>query len=386
MKKLTLSRILNLFILGLLALCWSSLALAARTPMPSPPPVSGQAHVLMEYHSGDILAQSDADEPREPASLTKLMTAYVAFSALEDGAVSLDDQITVSERAWRMAGSRMFIEVNTRVSLRELLKGMIIQSGNDASVAIAEHVGGSEESFVQMMNATAASLGMHNSHFANSTGMPDPMQLVTARDIAILARALIRDFPDNYGWYSQREYSYNGIRQHNRNRLLWRDDSVDGLKTGYTSSAGYSLVSSAKRNDMRLISVVLGARGDQSRVSDSQSLLNYGFRFFESHQLYAAGEELTRTRVWRGARDSVGLGVREDLRVTVPRGRYESLDAYMDLESAVAAPVGMDQQVGVVRVTLDDEVISERPLYPLEAVDEGGLIRRLFDDIRLWFM
>ncbi len=386
MIKLKIRNPLVLITIALLTLCWAGQTLAARTPLPSPPPVSGKAHVLMEYHSGDILAQSNADEQREPASLTKLMTAYVAFSALEDGAVSLDDEIIVSERAWRMPGSRMFIEVNTRVPLRELLKGMIIQSGNDASVAIAEHVAGSEESFVQMMNATASALGMNNSRFANSTGMPDPEQLVTARDIATLARALIRDFPDNYDWYSQREFTYNGIQQHNRNRLLWRDESVDGLKTGYTSGAGYSLVSSAERNDMRLISVVLGARGDQARVSDSQSLLNYGFRFFESHPLYAAGEELTRTRVWRGASDSVGLGVRDDLRVTIPRGRYDELDAYMDLESAVAAPVSLDQQIGVVRVTLDGEVISERPLYPLQAVDEGGLIRRLFDDVRLWFM
>ena len=386
MNKPNFLKPLSLFTAGLLLLCWSGLALSARTPLPSPPPVSGEAHILMEYHSGDVLAESNADEPRPPASLTKLMTAYVAFSALEDGAVSLDDEITVSERAWRMAGSRMFIEVNTRVTLRELLKGMIIQSGNDASVAIAEHVGGSEESFVQMMNTTASALGMNNSHFSNSTGMPDPEQLVSARDIATLARALIRDFPDHYEWYSQREYTYNGIRQHNRNRLLWRDESVDGLKTGYTRAAGYSLVSSAERNNMRLISVVMGARGDQGRVSDSQSLFNYGFRFFESHSLYAAGEELTRTRVWRGARDSVGLGVREDLRVTVQRGRYDELDAYMDLESAIAAPVTTDQQVGVVRIMLDDEVLSERPLYPLEAVDEGGLFRRLFDDVRLWFM
>lgn len=373
-------------ILALLTLCWSMQAPAARTPMPSPPSTSANAHILVDYHSGEVLVEDNADEALPPASLTKLMTAYVAFSALEDGAVSLDDQVQISEQAWRMAGSRMFIEVNTRVALRELLKGMIIQSGNDASVAIAEHVGGSEASFVQMMNATARELGMNNSHFANSTGMPHSEQRVTARDIARLARALIRDFPDNYEWYSQREYVYNGIRQHNRNRLLWRDPSVDGLKTGYTEAAGYSLVSSARRNDMRLISVVLGARGDQARVSDSQSLLNYGFRFFESHQLYAAGEELTRTRVWRGASDSVGLGVREDLRVVIPRGRYEDLDAYMDLESAVEAPVPTDRQIGVVQVLLDDEVISERPLYPLQEVNEGGLLRRLFDDVRLWFM
>ncbi len=370
---------------AVMCLLYGSVTLAARTPVPSPPPVGGTSYILLDHHSKRVLAAENADHRIEPASLTKLMTAYIAFSALRDGNISLDDEIVISEKAWRMPGSRMFIEVNSRVSLEELLQGMIIQSGNDASVAIAEHVAGSEEAFVQMMNAAAQQLGLENTQFANSTGLGHSEQRTTAHDIARLASSLIREFPEHYGWYAVREYTYNGIRQHNRNRLLWRDSSVDGLKTGYTESAGYNLAASAQRDDTRLISVVTGTRNDEARASASYALLNYGFRFFQTHRLYSAGEELTRARVWRGARDEVALGLREDLYVTIPRGQYDDLDAYMDLESAVLAPIGPDRETGRVQVTLGGETIADKALFPLQEVGEGGFFRRVLDDVRLWF-
>jgi D-alanyl-D-alanine carboxypeptidase (penicillin-binding protein 5/6) len=313
------------------------------------------------------------------------MTVYVALNELRAGRLSLDDQVRISERAWRMPGSRMFVEVNSRVRVEDLLRGIIVQSGNDATVALAEHLGGTEDAFVQMMNAHAQRLGLENTNFMNSTGMPDAQMYTTARDVATLTGAMIRDFPDRYRLYSEREFTWNNIRQTNRNLLLWRDQSVDGVKTGHTETAGYNLVTSAERNEQRLISVVFGTRSERARADISQSLINYGFRFFETHRLYAAGTELAQARVWKGAEEAVPVGLRSDLWVTIPRGQYRNLNASMDMQAQLVAPVDADQELGRVRVTLGDEVVAERALYALEAVAEGSLWRRIVDTILLWF-
>lgn len=299
----------------LLALAGATLPLAAvaQLPVPSPPAVDAQSYLVIDFNSGHEIASHEPDAQMEPASLTKLMTAYVIFNELRAGRLTLEDEALISERAWRTGGSRMFVDVNTRVSIEDLLKGMIIQSGNDASVALAEHVAGTEEAFAGLMNAHAARLGMTGSNFTNATGWPDEGLYTTARDIATLSRALIAEFPQYYHWYSEREFTWNNIRQNNRNNLLWRDSTVDGLKTGQTEAAGYCLVTSALRNDMRLITVVLGTRSERARADISQALLNYGFRFFETHRLYAAGTELARTRVWKGVLEDVPVGIAEDL-------------------------------------------------------------------------
>ena len=275
---------------------------AADVPIPAPPQIGASSYMLMDFSSGRIIAESHADERVEPASLTKLMTAYTVFHALRQNQITLEDEVHVSEKAWRTEGSRMFIEVDTTVSVEDLLRGMIIQSGNDASVALAEHVAGTEDAFVGLMNQHAESLGMTGTSFMNTTGLPAEGHYVTARDIAMLSHAIVGEFPEYYGWYSEREFTYNGIRQHNRNSLLWRDESVDGLKTGHTDSAGYCLVTSAERSGMRLISVVTGTASTQAREDGSQALLNYGFRFYETHKLYSGGEEVTTARVWKGSR------------------------------------------------------------------------------------
>jgi len=355
------------------------------SPIPSAPSVDANSYVLMDFHSGGILAEMEPEKSVEPASITKVMTGYVVFSALESGSISLDDAVIVSERAWRMPGSRMFIEVGRQVSVEDLLQGMIIQSGNDASVALAEHVAGSEEAFVDMMNQYARRLGMENTSYANSTGLPDENQYTTAYDTALLARALVQDYPDYYDWYSEREFTYNGIRQNNRNTLLWRDDSVDGIKTGHTRSAGYCLVTSAQRNDSRLVSVVMGSSSERSRADASQTLLNYGFRFFETHRLYGAGESLAEERVWGGASDSVPVGLKEDLYVTVPRGSYNDLDPVMNISGRLDAPIREGDELGTVRVSLNGETVAERPVYAQADVDSGSLWRRLVDRVKLFF-
>lgn len=278
----------------------------------------------------------------------------------------------------------MFIEVGTRVSVEDLLRGMIVQSGNDASVALAEHVGGSEGAFVELMNQHAESLGLTGSSFVNTTGLPAEGHYVTARDVAILARAIISEFPEYYGWYSEREFTYNGIRQYNRNSLLWRDEAVDGLKTGYTMAAGYCLVTSAERSGMRLISVVTGMASTEARGDGSQALLNYGFRFYETHKLYSGGEEITTVRVWKGTPQEVSLGLSEDLYVTVPRGRYDSLQAKMNLSTNLMAPLPAGTQVGAVRISLDGEQILMMPLMALHAVPEANLWTRIKDEVTLW--
>ena len=372
-------------LLVLIALLTSSAAWSAPELIPAAPSVGAKAYLLMDYHSGRILAEHDADTRIEPASLTKLMTSYVVSQELANGSIKLDDKVRISEKAWRMKGSRMFVEVNSLVPLRDLLKGMIVQSGNDATVALAEYVAGSEDAFVALMNQHAKQLGMTNTHFSDSTGMPNPKHYTTAHDLAILTRALIHDFPQDYDWYDVKEFTYNHIKQYNRNRLLWLDDRVDGVKTGHTESAGFCLVASAKQGDMRLISVVAGAPSEQGRVRASRALLNYGFRFFDTYKLYAADTPLTTMRIWKGAEDQLPLGLQKDLYVTVPRGQRDNIKASMELDSKIIAPARKGQQFGSVNVSLGDDNLTKRPLVALRDVPQGGLWRRLVDNVVLLF-
>ena len=353
--------------------------------IPHPPEVDASAHFLVDMHSGRVLSEGGADERLEPASLTKMMTSYVVFAEMARGKFTLSDEVLVSEKAWRMKGSRMFIEVGTRVSVEALLMGLIVQSGNDASVALAEFVAGDESTFADLMNRHARRLGMTGSHFTNASGLPEPDLYTTARDMALMAAALIRDFPEFYGWNAVREYEYGGIKQRNRNRLLFRDDSVDGLKTGYTRAARYCLVASAKRDGMRLISVVMGAESARARARIAQSLLNYGFRFYETRRVYASEETVTDIRVWKGEGKRLALGLQESLYVTVPRGRYGEIDAQMEIATGLVAPVRAGEPQGVLRLALGDELSIERPLVALEDVAEGNLWQRVSDHVRLMF-
>lgn len=356
---------------------------AATRPIPAPPQVAARAHLLFDFRTGEVLAESNIEQKMGPASLSKIMTVYVIASELAEGNIRLDDLVLVSEKAWRTKGSRMFIEVGKQVSVKDLLAGIVVQSGNDASVALAEHISGSEEVFAQLMNLHAQRLGLDGTHFVNSTGLPQPENYITARDIGMLAAALIRDFPDIYALFSIKDFTYNNIKQPNRNRLLWQDESVDGVKTGHTERAGYSLVASAEREGMRLVSVVLGTDNAQDRVAASQALLNYGFRFFETHHLYKAHEPLTSVRVWKGDPPSVDLGLSEDLYVTIPRHQYEDLKAVMDLEPQIIAPLDKGEQRGTLSVTLGGAELLQRSLIALQGVPEGGLWGRLADQLRL---
>ncbi len=353
--------------------------------MPAAPKIGATAHYLMDFHSGRVLAAAAEKARVAPASLTKMMTAYVVFSELGQGNISLSDSVPISEKAWRMGGSRMFIEVGKRVPVEELLKGVIIQSGNDASVALAEFVAGSEDAFAQLMNQYLKKLGMTDTNFVNATGLPHPEHYSSALDMATLARALIRDFPDHYAWHRQRSFVFNGITQYNRNKLLWRDESVDGVKTGHTDSAGYCLVASAERKGMRLISVVLGSQSEKARARHSQTLLNYGFRFFETHKLYGAAEGLANPRIWQGDVEHVELGLQAPLYVTIPRGQYKSLKANMEIDARIVAPVTKGQSRGLVRVNLGDTLVAERELVALRAVAEGGWWQQLSDRVQQLF-
>ena len=363
----------------------SQVVFAQGIPIPAPPQIAASSYILMDFDTGEVIAESNADALVEPASITKLMTSYVVFHAIEDGLISLEDQVLVSEKAWRSDGSRMFIEVNTEVSVDDLLHGMIVQSGNDASIALAEHVAGSEDAFVSLMNQYAGMLGMSNSHFANTTGMPAEGHLTTARDSALIAQAIIAEFPSWYALYAVREFTYDEIRQPNRNGLLWRDDSVDGLKTGHTDAAGYCLVSSAQRGAMRLIAAVMGAPSASSRLDSSQALLNYGFRFYETRRLFSAGDEISQSRVWKGAAEVVPVGVVEDIFVTAPRGRNDALSADADIDSQLVAPVAPGEVVGTLRISFEGEVSREVPLVTLGDVAEGSFWKRMVDEVELWF-
>lgn len=371
----------------LVSLFLLSLAFPAQSAslIPAVPKIKAKGFLLIDYDSGRILAEKKPDTRMEPASLTKMLSSYVIASELKRGSISLDETVTVSEKAWRMKGSRMFIEVGKKVSVKDLLKGMIIQSGNDATVALAEHVAGSEDAFVSLMNQRAAELGMLDSHFMNSTGLPHKEHYTTPNDLAKLARALIRDFPEHYKRYSQKKFAFNNINQYNRNKLLWRNKFVDGIKTGHTESAGFCLVASAKRNDMRLISVVLGTRSEEARTAESQKLLAYGFRFFETHKLYAANEPLTTARIWKGVTEELPLGLKEDLFLTIPKGQYKKLDANMNIDAQITAPAKKGDSFGTVNVRLGDKKYAERKLVALTDVEKGSLWSSLIDEVKLLF-
>jgi len=353
-------------------------------PVPAAPQLGANSYLLMDFNSGRILVDQNADLRVEPASITKLMTSYAVFKELAEGNITLEENAAVSEKAWRTGGSRMFIEPDMQVTIEDLVKGMIVQSGNDACVALAEHLAGSEEAFAGLMNHYAELLGMTDSHFTNSTGLPDPEHYTTARDIALLSAAIIRDFPEYYGWYSEKEFTFNSIRQHNRNTLLWRDPAIDGLKTGHTEAAGYCLAASAKRDGMRLISAVMGSSSESARATESQSLLNYGFRFFETVQLYQAAQELATGQVWKGLSEEVSLGLDQPLFVTIPRGRYDDLDAQVEMQDELSAPLAAGTVVGKITVKLGEEIVASRDLLTLGAVEEAGFFGRSWDSMRLW--
>ncbi len=353
--------------------------------IPAAPKLSAKSYLLIDYYSGYVLTEKNMRQRIEPASMTKLMTSYVVMREIKNGGIKLEDEVLVSEKAWRMRGSRMFIEVNTHVSVKELILGMIVQSGNDASVALAEHTAGSEESFATLMNKHAERLDMNDTHFVNSTGWPNKDHYTTAADLAILTRALINEFPEHYALYRIKKYTYNNIPQFNRNRLLWLDDRVDGVKTGHTDSAGYCLISSAMKNNMRLISVVAGTSSERARESSSRKLLNYGFRFFETFKLHAANDPLTDMRIYKGEVQTVPLGLSQSLYITTPRGKRNKIKAHLSVDSTIIAPIARGQEYGSVEVKLGEELIAQRPLVALKDVDEGGLWRRTVDNIKLLF-
>ena len=354
-------------------------------PAPAPPIIGAKSYLIIDGKTGQELASLDPDTPLAPASLTKIMTTYVVFAALKQGQIQLEDEVTISERAWRMPGSRMFVEVGKRVKIQDLLLGMIVQSGNDASVALAEHIAGTEGVFAQMMNQSAQQLGMHSSNFLNATGLPAEGHMTTARDLATLSRAIIEEFPDYYAWHAIKEFTFNDIKQSNRNSLLWRDPSVDGLKTGHTDDAGYCLVASAQRDGMRIISVVLGTSSTKARTSGSQALINYGFRFFETRLLYKAGQEVTTARIWKSANLTSRLGVLEDLYITVRRGTYEQLESTIDIPAIVEAPISAGQPVAELKISLGEELVVSTSLRALDDNPTGSLWQRTKDSVSLWF-
>ncbi|HMM66923.1 MAG TPA: D-alanyl-D-alanine carboxypeptidase family protein [Dokdonella sp.] len=362
----------------------------AAAPTPPPPTLAAKSWVLMDYATGQVLLDGNADLRVEPASITKIMTSYVVSAELEHGKIHLEDPVTISENAWRSGGagtdgSTSFLELNSQVPLKELLYGMIIQSGNDAAIALAEHAAGSEALFADLMNQYAERLGMTGTHYVDASGLPNENHYTTARDVALLSRALIRDYPAEYDIYKIKEFEWNGIKQHNRNPLLWRDSSVDGIKTGHTSNAGYCLATSAKRGDQRLIAVVMGAESEKSRADANQELLSYGFRFFETHKLYDASKPLATPELWKGEAPTVALGVSEDVLVTLPRGRYADLKASMDLPAHLIAPLQKGQKVGSLKVELDGKALLERPITVLADAPEGGFFKRMGDGVMLWF-
>ena len=359
----------------------------AGAPIPKPPDVQARAYIVVDHFSGQVIAESHADDRMEPASLTKLMTSYVVFKALKEGRLKLTDPVTISEHAWRSEGSRTFVQVGTQIPAEVLIKGMIVQSGNDATIALAERVGGTEPAFAQMMNEYAQRLGMKATHFANADGLPAAGHYTTARDLATLANALLRDFPDLYQWFSIREYVWNNIKQHNRNGLLERDPSVDGMKTGHTDSAGYCLVTAAKRDGMRLISVVLDAPSTKAREDASEALLNYGYNFFETAKIRSAGEQVLKPRVYKSSEQFAVLDVPKDMYVTVPRGEIAHLKTTTRiLKQPLVAPIAINEALGDLTVTDPaGKVVAETPLVAFKAIPEGGMWTRMTDDVALWF-
>jgi len=366
---------------ALLWLVWPSVAFAA-TP---PPALAARAWLVADLTSGHVLTARKADERFEPASLTKLMTAYVVFDALREKKLSLTQQVPISTRAWRAPGAKMFVDPKKPVTVDELIHGMVVQSANDASIALAEAVAGSEPAFVQLMNREATRLGLANSRFMNASGLPDAQHYSTARDLYVLTAALIRDFPDQYAsYYAQKEYRYNNVTQPNRNGLLWMDPSVDGVKSGHTEAAGYCLIASSRRNGRRLLSVVLGASSEPGRARESQRLLNWGFQFYEAVKLFGANEVVRELDVWKGSQDAVKVGVNRDLFVSVPKGQSDRLKAELVSQQPLTAPLKKDQRVGTLRVSFEDATYAEYPLVALENVGPAGLLGRSWDTLRLW--
>ena len=375
----------NIIYLTILLISFQTSVFAQSFPIPDPPIIGAKSYLLIDSVTGKDLATYEPDMLLAPASLTKLMTAYVIFNALQQEQITLEDEVTVSEKAWRTEGSRMFIEVGKKILVEDLILGMIVQSGNDASVALAEHVAGTESLFTEIMNQFAFSLGMHSTNFSNSTGLPHENHYTTARDLSILARAIINEFPDYYRWYSIKEFRHNGILQKNRNTLLWRDPSVDGMKTGLTEEAGYCLVSSANREGMRIISIVMGTATERARTDGSQALLNYGFRFYETKLIYKAQKKISDIRIWKSQKEVTELGIAEDLYLTIPRGSYDKIELIKEIPSLFAGNVEKGQEIGKLKISLDEKIIATLPLEALEENPYGSLWQRLRDTIQLWF-
>jgi len=359
---------------------------AQQNITPRPPQIAASSYILMDAKTGEILVEENADIPLPPASLTKIMTSYVAAHEIEQGTVSPNDMVHVSVKAWQMEGSKMFIQEGTEVRLEDLLRGMIIQSGNDASVAIAEHIAGSEDAFADMMNQHAELLGMDSSFFMNASGLPAPQHTMSARDLAILSKAMIERFPSHYAIYAEREFTYNDIRQPNRNSLLFRDRNVDGIKTGHTDEAGYCLVASAVRDDMRLIAVVMGTDSTDARAIESQKLLTYGFRFFATHQLFSDNHVLSTDRVWSGKANAVDIGVTDEVYITMPRGQENAMETELVIDDTLKAPIAAGQVLGNVTVKLGDMVYYNGPVVAMEAVERGSFIKRIMDFLHLFFL
>ncbi len=372
-------------IVALVLLALTTVRAFAAPMIPAPPELDGTSWLLMDAASGKVLVEHNADQRLPPASLTKMMTTYIAAEKLVTGDLKLDDQVLISEKAWRMQGSKMYVKVHSQVSVDDLMKGIIIQSGNDASIAIAEHIAGSEEAFADLMNQFAQKMGLTGTHFTNSTGWPDPEHYTTARDLAVLGRHVVYDHPEEYKYYSQKEYTYNGIKQGNRNLLLWRDSTVDGIKTGHTEEAGFCLVTSAVKDNMRLISVVMGTKGMEARATETQKLLNYGFRFFETVRSYGANEVLAEPEIYFSARNTVKLGLAKDLVLTIPRGTQNTVTAELDYKPLeLKAPISSGQALGLVRIKQADNVVAEVPLVALESVEEAGFMKQLWHHILLF--
>ena len=390
-----LPRLLSRFSSGLFPVIAAALLLGAlpvapasaqSVLIPSSPQIGASSFVLMDPLSGRVIMEENSHERLPPASLTKMMTAYIVERELDEGRISMSDMVPISVKAWRTEGSRTFVQEGTEVSVEDLLRGVIIQSGNDSSVALAEFIAGSEGAFVDIMNQQAELLGMNETSFANATGLPAQDHFSTANDLALLAKAIINDYPENYPLYAEKHFTFNNIRQPNRNSLLWRDDSVDGLKTGHTEEAGYCLVASAKRNDTRFIAVVMGANSTSARAQEVQKMLNYGFRYFQTERLFRTGQELLEAKVWGGENDQLSVGILDDVHVTIPRGSRDSLESVIELDTVIKAPVAVGDELGRVKVTLDGETVVDQPVLALSDVPEGGFFKRIWDAIKLFFV
>lgn len=391
-SKKTLFKLISFLIVGSLStLAFSNPVIPIATApkiaqiTPSTPNLDAKGYILLDAYSGKILAEKNSNVHMAPASLTKLMTMYVISSALRNGTIHLDDKVRISTKAWQTGGSRMFVKVNDEVPIRDLLQGIVVASGNDASVAMAEYIAGTEEGFANIMNAQAKALGMNDSHFVDSNGLPNPEHYSTPHDLALLAQAIIKNFPEDYRLYSEKWFSYNGIRQPNRNRLLWRFQYADGLKTGHTDDAGYCLVGSALKDGTRLVSVIMGAPNDKARTEDSVSLLTYGFRFFETHKLYTAGRVMGKARVWKAENKEMEIGLADDLYVTMPNGQYKNISATIQIPDSLKAPIKKGQAIGTLNITLNNQVIASKPLVALANNDKGSLFSNVTDSISYSF-